>query len=223
MVALEKTKMRIYNNNNQNSGKLIVLNSVHQDREKNQLVPHFTESEKQPDGSWQVVRAETPLKGFGGDLIRVTPEVKEFKKDGKVVDTKESVKLLFKSGEESYLLSLTWRMASRNLFNNLLGLERFDNLKISYWRGTSGFENLSLYQNDVLVRNGLLTNDEMKEKIDKVMIKGKETSDTYRLNQYLKEELVKLNDEIAAQKPVAPSAPAAAPKVESDEESEIPF
>lgn len=218
--------MRNYGNNNTGK-KLIVLNAIHMDKDKNKVVPHFTEMEKLDD-KWETVRGETPLKGFSGTLVRVTPETKEFKDAaGKVIDVKESVKLLFDGGEENYLLSLTWRMASRNLFNNLLGLETFDNLNISYYRNPAGYETFSLRQNDEIVKTGLLTNDEVKEKIKKVMLKGKETSDTYDLNEFLKAKLIELNDELSAAPkaetpaPVAEKPKAAKKKVEDD--SEIPF
>jgi hypothetical protein len=219
--------MRNYGNNNTGK-KLIVLNAIHMDKDKNKVVPHFTEMEK-VDDKWETVRAETPLKGFSGTLIRVTPETKEFKDPtGKVIDTKESVKLLFDGGEENYLLSLTWRMASRNLFNSLLGMEKFDNLNISYYRNPSGYETFCLRQNDKIVKVGLLTNDEVKAKIKKVMLKGKETSDTYDLNEFLKGKLIELNEEIsaapAAETPVekAPAKPTKK-KVESVDLDEAPF
>lgn len=221
--------MRHYTTNSTNNGKLIVLNTVHQIKNKEtgevtQVKPYFSESEK-VDGKWSVLKTEKPLESFTADLTRVTLETHEIKKGDKVIDTKESVKLLFRSPDdsESYLLSLTWRMATRNLFNTLLGLQSFDNITISYWRNTAGYETFSVKQNGVPFKDGLLSFDEVKEKIKKVMFKGKEQTDTTELEAYLKDKLVELNEEIAAAPKSAPVEKPAASAEQAEEESELDF
>jgi len=214
--------MSTYSGNNTQSNKLIVLNSRHLDESKNPIPPHFTKSEKGEDGLWSEIGQCT---GFKARLVKVSPETKEYKsKDGKTVDTKEMVKLLFASedSEESYLLSLTYRMASRDLFNSILNLETFDGLDVSAFRNKKGYEKFSLKQNGEYVP-GKYTYEEFKAKIKMVEIRKKLESDPTDLNDMLKLELKGVNDKIAKANSGASPAATSKVEVEEDDESSIPF
>ncbi len=208
--------MSLYNGGSQQSGKLVVLNTKHLSPAKEPIDPHFVAMEKNAEGKWEEVGTYRNLKA---KLVKVTPETKEYKKDGKVVDEKEMVKLLFASedSDESYLLSLTYRMASRDFFNSLLGLETYDGLEISYYRNKKGFEKLSLKQGGEWVE-GKFTYDELKEKIKYVEIRKKMESDPSELNDFLREELKTLNEKISQTPKTEPAhATNSSPAVNDDE------
>jgi len=75
---------------------------------------------------------------FSGNLKRIVPKVKEYKKEGKVIDAKDVVAIFLEDGEDTYMLELTYKISTRNLFNRFLNLNTFENLEISYWRDDKG-------------------------------------------------------------------------------------
>lgn len=207
-------------NNTQSRGPLIVLNSKHMDEDKNDIAPHFVKSEKQPNGNWEVIGQCT---GFTGRLIRVSPEVKEIKKDGKVVGTKEMVKLLVASddSDETYLLSLTYRISTRDLFNTILNIEdTAAPIDVSYTRNKGGFEKFWLKQNGKNI-HGKYPYEELAAKVKKLVVNKQNITDSGELNDFLRDELKAFNERLS-------KAPAPAPvkqeykQVEQDED-EIPF
>ncbi len=217
--------MSTYSGSNKSTGPLIVLNSKHMDEKKAPLVPHFTKSAKQEDGTWKVIGDCT---GFTGKLVRVSPETKTIKDDkGKITAVKEMVKLLFQSddSDESYLLSLTYRIASRDLFNSILNLEDLETpIDISYSRNKNGYEKFWLNQNGSAVW-GKYPYEDLKAKIKMETKKGITTADNEELDAFFVEKLKEFNEKLAKVPASAPAPKQEYKNVASSEEDsqEIPF
>lgn len=213
--------MSTYSGSNKSTGPLIVLNSKHMDEKKNPLNPHFTKSAKQEDGTWKVIGECT---GFTGRLTRVSPETKEIKgPDGKIIATKDMVKLLFQSddSDESYLLSLTYRIASRDLFNSILNLTDLESpVDISYNRNKNGYEKFWLNQNGSAVW-GKHPYEELKEKIKMVTVNKVKQADNTEIDTFFADELRAFNESLS--KSPLPAKQEYKNVSDEDEDSKVPF
>lgn len=179
-----------------NDTKLIVLTPKSQDKDKNPVKPYFQIDSKNEEGKW-VTNDDKTTDRVSGRLKRVIAKVKEFKRGGVVVDTKDIVQVFLEddAADETYLIDFNYKISTRRLFVRLLALESFENVQISYWRDKEGYDVLTLRQNDEVVK-AKFTKEEMplpkKVKINKV-----EMTDNSDLDAFLKEKLLELNDKIS--------------------------
>ncbi len=192
--------MALGRNNNNEQGELIVLNLKTVDENRVPIEPRFDVLRKNPEsGKFEKTGAET---SFSGRLKSVQTKVSEYKKDGKVVESKEKVDLYVADGDETYLLSLNYNIASRGLFNRILNLESFENLEINCWRDKNNYNVLTLRQNGQSVK-GKYTRDDVPA-AKEVKLRGQVVRDYQEIDDFFKENLVEFGDNIKSFRPVAP-------------------
>lgn len=219
-------------------GNLIVLKPKHQDADKKPVKPHFEVRGKDETGEWVDMGQ---YDRFSGNLKRIVPKVKEYKKDGKVIDAKDIVGIFLEDGEDTYMLELTYKISTRNLFNRFLNLETFENLEISYWRDDKGYDVMTLRQNDQVVKAKYYKKNEFTKEGEellpetrKVKVNKVEVTDSTELDEFFKAKLEELNSKVAGHKvyeapavkaaePVKTAKPAAKKKVVEEEDEEAPF
>lgn len=189
-----------------NNGKLFILKLRTADAEKKPVAPHFEITEK-VDDKWVVTgqvnevsgtltKVETYEKQYEGDI---TPLVKVFIED--------------KEKNESYLLDLRYNMLSRNLFNTLISLETFGDLKIGLWerkKDDKTYPAISLRQSDKMVNWKFEIKD--LPPVDKVIVGKKTVTSFDNLNDFFIEKLKEFSDRV---KNAPRSAPVSQEKVET--------
>lgn len=208
--------MALSNGNNRQDGSVKFLTYRTTDKNKVEIEPCFETSEK-VDGVWTVTGTFTR---FSGNLEKVTPLTKEFKKDGKVIDTKEIVEFRVRDGDELYIISFTYRVATRMLFNATLNLESFEDIEISASRNKE-WDNLWLKQGGKNVRGRYVKED--LPAVEEVTV-GKKLIRSYDpVNTFFRDELEKLGEKIG-KTPKREVASKVEPTVsESNDDQEIPF
>lgn len=112
-----------YDNGSENSNKLLTFKL----KTKNVEKPYF-EVKSKVDGKWTVL-PEQPTN-VSGNLVKL--ELAQDEYEGNVSD-KAKIYLSDNERNETYLLDLYFTFATRSLFNSLLSLESFDNLKVSVY------------------------------------------------------------------------------------------
>src|SRR6478736_1513303 len=111
-----------YNTGNNGGGKLVAFKLKTKDVEK----PYF-EGKTKVGEKWEVI--EDKPTNIEGNLVKVVLDTGEF--DGSEYDIVNLYLQDFEGTGETYLLDLRLNFTTRSLFNSLLSLEKFDNLKIS--------------------------------------------------------------------------------------------
>lgn len=204
----------------QNTNAKIYLNAKHV-QDKKPIDPHFERKAKNPEtGKYETIERPTWVSGT---LTRVFPKDSVFIQDGKEKKVK-MVDVEIKDGDDTYVLSLNYRRATRDLFNKLITLESFDNIKISYTRNKKSFDTMYLDQNGQSVRDGFLTYDEMKAKTTKYLDGNDEEQTNYNeLNKFLQGKLEELNVEITGVATAASSPEKEGAKAEVEEDDSLPF
>lgn len=182
------------NNNTQSNNKLFILKIRTQDAEKKVVPIHFEVFSKKDD-KWESVRSD--VRDVSGSLTRLELGEKEF--NGEKSPT---VKLTLEdaSQQESYMLDLRYSMITRSLFNALLSLKSFDNLKISVYqtkpksKDEKSYPQISLRQNDEKV-SWKYKLEELPP-VEKVTIGKKEITNFDKLNDFFVEKLRELTKSI---------------------------
>lgn len=186
-------------NNNQNNGKLYILKIRTQDEQKQSIPPTFDVLEKGEE-NWSVTANETQV---AGNLTKLDLEKRD---NPKVPGEQYDVIKMYLNDEEkdeTYLLDLRFNLLSRSLFNSLLSLEEFDNLKISLYESKKGektYPAISLRRGDEMVRwkHDLKSLPEVEEIKDK---KGNVVKRVYdELNEFYVTELNAFAEKVNAQK-----------------------
>lgn len=209
-------------NNRKNDSTLIILKLKTADAEKKPVPVHF-EVTKKVDDKWQPV-GET--KDVSGRLTKVETYEREW--EGTVTPL---VKIYLEDDDakETYLLDLRYNMLSRNLFNSLLSLDSFEDVKIGVWdrkKDDKTYPAVTVRQGEKMV--------DWKHKIadlppvEKVKVGKKDVTNFDNLNDFFIEELKAFADKVKATTPVAPKASPSKSKVSNDVDeevgdSEIPF
>lgn len=213
--------------NNKEQGNLIILDFKTTDADRKPIKPGFSIRKKNAEtGQYEVLGNESE---FYGRLKTIVTKVKEYKNsDGKVIDSKEVIDLYFADDElnETYLVPLSYRIATRGFFNRLLALETFDNLKVLTFRDDKGYEALVLYQNGVVVK-GKYTKENLP-KPEEFTRRGKTERIYDQVDAFFKEKLndlaerVKPNIYAKVSEPAPVKVAAATSNVNRDED-EIDF
>lgn len=195
--------------NNEDRGDLIILEFKTSDADKKPIKPEFSIRRKNPEtGKYE---PQGSVYEFTGNLKTVVTKVKEYKKDGKIIDSKEVVDLYFQDGEETYLVPFSYRIASRSFFNRLLNLTSGENLKVLCFRDDRGYEVVVLYQNGTIVK-GKYSRDELP-KPQEFVRKGKTERIYDEVDAFMKAKLDELGSKI---KPGHSQKEVSAPSKEDD-------
>lgn len=163
---------------------LIYLSPRAKDKAGNKVAPHFEISRKNEAG--KIERTDETCTDVDGDLVRV--QFKEREWQGQMM--KHVVFYLRDPvANEMYHLDLTYRIATRALFNAIISLESPKGLSIGIWENKRGYDCLSLRQHNELVpwkydgRKG-----EIPEPVT-VKFKGKEMRDFTATDEFFENEL----------------------------------
>jgi len=163
---------------------------------KNVDKPYF-EVKSKVDGKWTVL-PEKPTN-VEGDLVKV--EVTEEEYEGNVSD---KVKLYLADDQrgETYLLDLYLTFTTRSLFNSLLSLEKFENVKIGVYNTKPNdqgkvYPAISLRQGDNRV-DWKYSKDQLP-KTHKVTINKKQQIDSSELDAFYVDKLKELADRVKGQ------------------------
>ncbi len=207
-------------------GELIVLNLKTTDENRVPIEPKFDVLRKSNEtGKFEKTGVET---SFSGRLKSVQTKVSEFKKDGKVIDSKEKVDLYVADGEETYLLSLNYNIASRGLFNRLFSLESFDDIEINVWQDEKKYTVLTLRQNNKSIK-GKYKKEDFPEAEVITNKKGEVLKREYgEVDAFFKEKLVELGERVKGHTPAKKAEPAgvtgqASAALGDDDDQQIPF
>lgn len=124
---------------------LIFFSPTNKDSNKQKVDPHFTiakivngKIEKQAETATQVI----------GSLVKIDVKDREI---NKVVNKEAKLYLKDASANELYVVSLSFRLDSRSLFNGLINLQTNDPITVSIYTNKKGYSSYSLKQNNVRV------------------------------------------------------------------------
>jgi hypothetical protein len=208
--------MALGNTNVQSDHKLYILKIKNKvlDKETNKevpVVPHVFQITEKVDGKW-VVKPDT-IYQFSGDLTKI-----DFDKGEWEGSEYHIVKFLFADEEtkENYLLDCRTSSDFRALANSVLALDPANtaNLKVSLYKTTSkkngkDYSNIALWQGENHIK-GKYTWEEMPA-IEKVKFKGKDMSDTTKVDEWVIEKLKEFAAKIGKKtKSTSTQAPVAA-------------
>lgn len=137
--------MALSNGTTFNSGPLVFLSPRGKDKNDVKLdKPYFSISRVGADG--KIAQTDETCTQISGDLVKL--EIKDREIKGKIA--KHAVLYIrdtsVPSTNETYYLDLTFGIASRGLFNSLLGLSTFTGLSIDLYRNKKGYESYGLKQ-----------------------------------------------------------------------------
>lgn len=209
--------------NNNVDGKLIILQPRFKDAEGNKTKPYFSITEK-VDGSW-TQRKETTDR-FSGNVKKFLVKSKDIVRDGKVVDKMNLFDIYVEDGDETYLVSFSFKISTRGLMNRMLNLKSPENIQISIWQDDKGYEVLTLRQNDEIVKAKYA-----KEEVPvppEVKIRGNLVRDYFEVDQFFIDKINSFtfvsNSEAPESKEEKATKATKKAKVEvQEDDSEIPF
>lgn len=194
---------------NSDNSELVFLNPRSKDKAGNKVKPYFQVGRKGADG--KIVNSDGDVTEVTGDLFRI--EVKERTFNDSV--TKHVYLCLrdrtVKDGAgEAYLIDLTFRNASRSLFNRLFSLETPENLTIGIFENQKGYETFYLRQNDEKV-SWKFELESLPEPTMK-RVNGKNVNDYEEVDSFFEKELLELAARlnVLPKKSTASSTPAVA-------------
>lgn len=207
-------------------GELIVLNLKTTDENRVPIEPRFDVLRKNSEsGKFEKTGVET---SFSGRLKSLQTKVSEFKK-GDLVDRKEKVDLYVADGDETYLLSLNYNIASRGLFNRLFSLETFDDIEINVWQDEKKYTVLTLRQGGKSVK-GLYKKEDFPEAEVIKNKKGEVLKREYgEVDAFFKTKLDELGEKVKGYRPAKVEATTggvsgqASAALGDDEDQTIPF
>lgn len=179
-------------NNKNNNNKLFIAKIVSK-KGKEYVPPHFAISEKisteeNPKGKWKVIEEVSSLSG---DLFKIELDKDEY--EGNEYDI---IKLFLRDNQvqEDYLLDLRFNLLTRSLFNSILNLSSFEDLKVSLYE-KNGSDNkrysaVSLRQKDEKVKWRF--SQEELPKIEKHTINKKVVYDTTAIDEFFLKNISEL-------------------------------
>ena len=193
-------------NQNQNTGKLMVLKVVTHDIDKKKLDhPIFKVLEKNEQSQW-VETGSVP--SVAGRLSKL--DVKSFNWEG---DDFYTASLLIKDdeAEESYLVDFkVGNLMNKSILNSLLNIDVQKDVKIGLYTSKAGFPSGAVRQGEDMVR-WRFDKTELPE-IQETTFKGRVMRDYSLVDKFfvdkLKEFGARLHDQAPATKPAGTSAPA---------------
>lgn len=137
--------MALTNGNKTNSGPLIFLDTRSQDKDGNEVEPHF-EVSRSVDG--KITKTGEKFNRVSGTLLRPQFGTKTWKG---VESKRVTFYIRDDEANETYALGQSYRIPTRSLMNGVLSLTDTKGVSISVYRSKKGYEALSLWQNDELV------------------------------------------------------------------------
>lgn len=183
-------------NKDSNSGKSVFfVKIVRKDDEGKEIEPYFSFRQKQADGSYKEVQQNT---SFSGNLTKVSTGV--FTYEG--VDSPQA-KISLEDGAEVYVADLSYNLATRGLFNAILALDNYENIRINVYKTKPNAEGkrfvaLSLWQNNENVKWKYAFTD--LPAIKKLKLGKKEVVDSSDVDDFFTSALeVKFNGKKAAE------------------------
>lgn len=195
--------MALGKSNDQLNGKLYVLRIKNNIKDKETgkeipLLPHQFEVSEKIDGKWVVSpNLETRVSG---DLVKIEVEDKEYEGN-----PYKAFKFFLRDGDETYLLDLRSTMVSRNLFNSILALNKFEQVQISLYSKKSKkdekeYTNISLWQDGVMVK-GKFSLDEIPKPEEVKNKQGKIILRQYgEVDEFFAKNLIALSKQITPNK-----------------------
>lgn len=138
--------MGLSNNSKNNNGTLVFLSPRSKNAKGEKVTPYFEIA--RIDSDKKIKKTDETATQVSGDLLR--PVFKTTEYNGSPV---KHVALMFadKDAKETYYTDLTYRIATRGVFNALLSVTDPTGLSLSIYESKSGYEAMSLWQNDKLV------------------------------------------------------------------------
>ncbi len=192
--------MALSNGNGSFSGPLIFLNARSKDAKGNKVDPHFEIARVGEDK--KIHKTEETCTRVSGNLLR--PQFKTRPYEGQdvkhvvlYVQDKDKLDGGGAPAPETYSVDLTYRIASRSLFNAILSLTDPENISISIYENKGGYEALSLWQGaDADGKNGVLVpwkfdgrKGEIPEAIEGPVFKGRKQFDYTPVDEFFEEQL----------------------------------
>jgi len=167
---------------NQNNGKLFILKITTKGVDGKEVPPAFSVSEKnQETGKWAVTGS---VSSVSGELSRI--DIKDNEWEGQHYNT---VSLYFKDSvlDETYLVDTKVNMLSRSIFNSLLNLENYDEVKLGLYLNKKGYAAVAVRSHGDMV-NWKYSLDE-QPKPEEVKFKGKIQRDYTEVDSFFIEKL----------------------------------
>ncbi len=194
--------MAIGNPNQVSNKNVFYVKIVRKDKDKKEVDPYFTFRQKQTDGSYQEVQANT---SFDGKITKV--EVGEFEWEGK---TSPQVKINVEDGNDVYVADFSFDFATRGLFNALLSLDSLEGVRFNVYKTKpndkgKSYVALSIWQNNENVKWKYLK-DELPA-VNKVVVNRKEQYDTTAIDDFFIGKITEKFSPDKATKSPAPSGP----------------
>lgn len=178
--------------------------------DKQKVAPHFTIAKVIGE---KIEKLEETATEITGTLVRI--DVKDREYNG-VVNKEAKLYLKDAAANEMYVLSTSFRMDSRSLFNGLVNLQVNDPITISIYENKKGYSAYSLKQNGVRV-DWKFTLDDLPQPTT-VSFKGKNMSDYSIVDEFFAKELQELSDRLFGKR-----EPAKTEKAKEVEDSSVPF
>jgi hypothetical protein len=195
----------------------VFFNYCTKDKDGNKVSPFFQIS-KLING--KVEKTDETCTNLRGDLVKILVEDVEFKG---VPGKRATLYLKDDSAKELYVLKNSFRMDTRSLYNAILNLNAFKDVSISVYANKKGFPAFSLRQNEERV-SWKYSLEELPEP-EAVTFKGKQMKDFSSVDNFIADELIKLNSHLSGKKsetPIpVPSSPINEDKKVNDED--VPF
>ncbi len=143
--------MALSSGNNYSNDPLIFLTCRSRDKEDKKVSPHFEIARVGDDK--KIAKTGESCTKISGDLRRPKFSTREWNGEQVKHVTLYIHDQGIKEGpdarpKETYCLDLTYRIASRQLFNAVIGLTNPNNVQISIYENKGGYEALSLWQDD---------------------------------------------------------------------------
>lgn len=178
--------------------------------------PFFAVSKKMENGKYEDIGSD--IYDVSGYLQSVKFESYQY--EGDTIDTVRLQLVDYDAGEngELYLVSLTYNLLNKNLFNSILNLtddQLCSKIKISLWENKKGYGSVSLRAGDSLV--GWKYSLEELPKAEETTFKGKIMRDYTAVDAFFRKELKKKFEGYSLNKSAISSSPSQENKASSEE------
>lgn len=209
-------KMALSNNKkNYENNPLVFLTPRSKDKKGNKVSPYFEVARIDKDK--QISKTDETPTQVSGNLLR--PRFKTTQYNGQEV--KHVVLYITDDkAKETYHIDFTYRIATRSLFNAIISLTNPKGISLSIYESKSGYEAMSLWQNDQLVP-WKFGKDELPKSIV-VKFKGKDQHDFTPVDDFYETKLKEWADKVFGEESVdeTPAPAAAAPTAEAPASNE---
>lgn len=194
------------NKSTYDNGPLVFLSPRSKNEKGEKVSPYFEVA--RIDENKKIKKTDERATQVTGDLLR--PQFKTTDYQGSPV--KHVVLMIVdKAAKETYYIDLTYRIATRGIYNAILSLTDPKAISLSVYESKSGYEAMSLWQNDVMVP-WKFKKEDLPEAIV-VKFKGKDQHDFTPVDDFyeaaLKEWATKVFGPEKAAKASTASTPAA--------------